>query len=60
MQGVSSVRNGIRSILMIFNNMAFLDWLCSLKVRRTVDVFGDHFMEYDSGMFGCLVEGDQR
>ena len=42
---------------MIFNNMAFLDWLHSLRVRRTVDPFGDHFMEYDHCF---LIEGDQR
>ena len=42
------------------NDMGFLDWLCSLKVRRTVDVFGDHHREYDGGVFGSLVEGDQR
>ena len=40
----------------MMHDMAFLDWLCSLKVRRTVDVFGDHFREYDGGLFGCLVE----
>ena len=37
-------------------DMAFKDWLCSLKVRLTVDVFGDHFIEYDGGLFVGLVE----
>ena len=39
---------------------AFKDWLCTLKVRRTVDVFGDHFVEYDGGMCGSLMECDQQ